>query len=384
MKVLSIFISLVAGTSIAIAQIRPACNDGQSTISGLQAGVNYNINQGGSPCKSTLYGFASGSNITSGLFNSFIGIFSGYNTTTGSSNIMIGTNAGYNNTSGNANFFLGDNSGFNTTTGGYNVFLGANAGQTNSVGGNNVLIGFESNVGSGGLVNATAIGFRALVSQSNSLVLGNGANVGVGTSAPTAKLHLVSASANSSGLRLENLTSNSPSIGNASKFLTVNANGDVVLANVTSGGREAIAESFWEKKSGIIQSTQSNGVVIGSDISRLPGNYNLYVSKGILTEKVKVAVKNTDEWSDKVFAKDYQLKSLTEVEQHIQQHGHLPGLPSAEDMVSQGNDLQKTDAKLLEKIEELTLYLIEMKKQHEQQQQEIEQLKKQVKQLTKP
>ncbi|GAB3988126.1 hypothetical protein GCM10028807_10100 [Spirosoma daeguense] len=89
----------------------------------------------------------------------------------------------------------------------------------------------------------------------------------------------------------------------------------------------------------------------------------MFVSKGILTEKVKVAVKNTNEWSDKVFEKGYSLKSLGEVETHIQQHGHLPGIPSANEVISQGIDVAKMDAKLLEKIEELTLYSIQLEKE---------------------
>lgn len=79
----------------------------------------------------------------------------------------------------------------------------------------------------------------------------------------------------------------------------------------------------------------------------------------------------------------YKLPSSAEVEQHIQRTGHLPGIASASEMVEQGNDLHKTDAELLEKIEELTLYGIEQQKQIEKQQGEIDQLKRLVNQLTK-
>lgn len=101
------------------------------------------------------------------------------------------------------------------------------------------------------------------------------------------------------------------------------------------------------------------------------------MADGVLTEKVKVAVKNTDEWSDKVFSPKYTLRDLAEVENYIQQHKHLPGIPSAEEMVKQGNDLHQTDAKLLEKIEELTLYSIQLKKTNRQQSDEIQALKQQ-------
>ena len=62
------------------------------------------------------------------------------------------------------------------------------------------------------------------------------------------------------------------------------------------------------------------------------------------------------------FEKGYPLKSLGEVEQHIKKTGHLPGVPSAVEVVEQGVDVAGMDAKLLEKVEELTLYLIELKK----------------------
>jgi hypothetical protein len=104
-------------------------------------------------------------------------------------------------------------------------------------------------------------------------------------------------------------------------------------------------------------------VVIGS--ASTPSGYRLYVSDGILTEKVKVAVKSTSNWSDFVFDKDYQLLSLGEVETYIQKHKHLPGIPSAEEVVKEGIDVATMDAKLLQKIEELTLYMIELKKENE-------------------
>ena len=71
-----------------------------------------------------------------------------------------------------------------------NSFFGGQAGLTNTTGSGNTIIGRSADVGSGNLTNATAIGAFARVSQSNSLVLGNGANVGIGTTAPSSLLHL--------------------------------------------------------------------------------------------------------------------------------------------------------------------------------------------------
>jgi len=94
-------------------------------------------------------------------------------------------------------------------------------------------------------------------------------------------------------------------------------------------------------------------------------NYSLYVEHGILTERVKVAVFGTGDWSDYVFADDYKLLSLDSVELFINQNKHLPGVPSSEEMVANGNDLQTTDKILLEKIENLYLYIIQLNKEIE-------------------
>jgi hypothetical protein len=106
-----------------------------------------------------------------------------------------------------------------------------------------------------------------------------------------------------------------------------------------------------------------------------PGNYKLYVENGILTEKVKVAIKSTAFWADYVFTPQHTLRNLYDVEKYIQQHQHLPGIESATTLVQEGLDLGAMQAKQMEKIEELTLYLIDMKKQLDQLQQQNNELK---------
>lgn len=118
----------------------------------------------------------------------------------------------------------------------------------------------------------------------------------------------------------------------------------------------------------------AGNVIIGSTTT--PAGYKLYVETGILTEKVKVAVKTSANWADYVFADNYELQPLKSVEQYIQKNKHLPGIPSAEQVVESGLDLASMDAKLLEKIEELTLHMIKMEKQLDQLKAENEQLKK--------
>jgi len=122
----------------------------------------------------------------------------------------------------------------------------------------------------------------------------------------------------------------------------------------------------------------NGNVVIGDPaVVCIPNtSYKLFVQTGILTEKVKVAVNCSTDWADYVFAKDYKLKSLSEVEEFILKNNHLPNVASASEVVENGLDLGKMDAKLLEKVEELTLYLIQQNKQIEEMKLEINSLKK--------
>lgn len=115
---------------------------------------------------------------------------------------------------------------------------------------------------------------------------------------------------------------------------------------------------------------QKNGKVLIGNPNQVttPGNYLLYVQTGIMTERIRVALKNATDWADYVFHKDYHLMNLSEVSSYIEEHKHLPGIPSAEQVAKDGIDVAEMNAKLLGKIEELTLYVIK-------QQKEIEQLK---------
>nr|WP_299213937.1 tail fiber protein [uncultured Allomuricauda sp.] len=99
----------------------------------------------------------------------------------------------------------------------------------------------------------------------------------------------------------------------------------------------------------------------------------LTVKGNIHAEEVKVDLSVPG--PDYVFKEDYDLKSLEEVQNYIKKHGHLPNIPSAQEMEKNGVQLGRMNMKLLEKIEELTLYVIELKKENETQQKQIEQLK---------
>jgi hypothetical protein len=81
---------------------------------------------------------------------------------------------------------------------------------------------------------------------------------------------------------------------------------------------------------------------------------------------------------DYVFADDYKLKSLQEVEEYIKENNHLPEIPSAQEIEKNGLMLAEMNMSLLKKIEEMTLYMIEMKKENEEMKRNISELKQQI------
>ncbi|MCW3105101.1 MAG: hypothetical protein JWO09_3541 [Bacteroidetes bacterium] len=204
--------------------------------------------------------------------------------------------------------------------------------------------------------------------------------IGTGSSAPLAKLHVDNG--------LIRITGTNPSGGPMIVFggsSSSAANGEWGIEyNTAVSGREGL--NFWKPfgssgsgangnnylflsntgRVGIntdnptAQLTVNGNVVIGDPATVcIPNtNYKLFVQTGILTEQVKVAVNCASNWSDYVFADNYQLPEVKELKRYISANKHLPGIPSAEEVVKEGVDLGAMDAKLLAKIEELTLYMI--------------------------
>lgn len=89
------------------------------------------------------------------------------------------------------------------------------------------------------------------------------------------------------------------------------------------------------------------------------GGHRFAVEGSIGAREIKVEASG---WSDFVFYNDYNLPTLREVEDHIKENGHLKDIPSAKEIENNGFFLGEMDAKLLQKIEELTLYTIEQEK----------------------
>lgn len=249
--------------------------------------------------------------------------------TTGNYNAALGAYTLRNNTIGSSNLAVGRGSLFGNTTGSNNTAFGFNSGYTNTIGSNNVSLGSNALFTSGGS-NNVAIGFRSGFSNTGS------DNIFIGTQAGSDEI-------GSNKLYIANSNTTSPLVYGdfSAKFIAI---GDVTASNAKRDG--------------------------------LAAQYGLLVQKGILTEKIKVATLTSTDWADYVFEEGYELMSLEKIEQFIKENKHLPNVPTTQEMMAGGSDLIKTDAKLLEKIEELTLYMIEMNKEIKALKLENQELKK--------
>jgi hypothetical protein len=139
--------------------------------------------------------------------------------------------------------------------------------------------------------------------------------------------------------------------------------GNILATNIggTSAGIGTFSNTnmriFCNSSSRIFVAAATGNVGIGTDNP----TYKLSVLGNIRSTEVVVETG----WADYVFDKKYQLKSLNEVEKFIQQNKHLPGIPSAAEIKTNGLHLGDTQKRMMEKIEELTLYVIELNKKIE-------------------
>ena len=96
---------------------------------------------------------------------------------------------------------------------------------------------------------------------------------------------------------------------------------------------------------------------VGFGTTNFATGYKVSIDGKMACEEVMVDL--SGDWPDYVFQKEYQLLSLEEVQQHIDEKGHLPGVPSAKEVAETGVVLGKMNKVLMEKVEELTLYILQ-------------------------
>ncbi len=281
-------------------------------------------------------GFISGMSNTTGADNTFVGWGAASGNTTGGYNTIVGRSAGGSNTTAFYNTFVGAQSGFKNSTGPGNTFIGSGCGYENISGGNNVVTGFGAgaklnswgNAIYGRSAGANAIGDgNVLVGQSAGSVAVSG-NVMIGSGAGET-------AAVSNQLYIANSNTTTPLIW-----------GDFATSKLKFNAKVNIGSNPFPTNS-------------------LYSTYQLFVKGGILTDEVRVALSTATGWADYVFAKDYNLKPLSEVEAFINTNGHLPNVPSAAEVKQDGIALGDMSRIQQEKIEELTLYIIAQNKRIE-------------------
>lgn len=150
------------------------------------------------------------------------------------------------------------------------------------------------------------------------------------------------------------------------------SNGDDSVSDLLPNSSNPNVSSVWDE-SNTVASYQGE-VAIGR--TTVPSGYKLAVEGHIRAREIKV---DTDTWPDYVFSSDYQLLTLEEIQKHIAEKGHLPNIPSAVEIAEDGLDLGEMNKLLLEKIEELTLHLIAQEKKQMELENELENLKSNLK-----
>ena len=156
---------------------------------------------------------------------------------------------------------------------------------------------------------------------------------------------------------------------NAQKPLIVHSPGfpEYGLFYEDSGDRFSMKSSAADTTPSLVVDVDGNWVTIATGLPK--PNYELSVNGEIVCENL--LIEDSADWPDYVFAPEYPLKPLDEVEAHIQDHGHLPGVPSAAEVGENGLSVGTMQRQMMEKIEELTLYLIEQNKRLAAQEQQI-------------
>nr|WP_121273832.1 hypothetical protein [Pedobacter schmidteae] len=182
------------------------------------------------------------------------------------------------------------------------------------------------------------------------------------------------------------------SMGNGNAAFKLSVNGETSftqLVHLTSNNQEikfyrdgSTYGYLWSSASGLHwgKGNNNNSITIDNNGNAGvgttdPKGYKLAVNGNIRAHEIKVETAN---WPDYVFKSEYKLPTLQETEKHIKERGHLPGIPSVEEVKTNGIDLGEMNAKLLQKIEELTLHLIQQNKMSSNQQIEHVKMQKQI------
>jgi len=198
-------------------------------------------------------------------------------------------------------------------------------------------------------------------------------NAGIGTSAPRSPLEIRTVGNNNTvqtGIIIQQYNPNTPnnSAGISLDFGIGNNDGNnnimgkITLKETWYALLPKMLFSLWDANN-IMQDRMVIDTYGNAGIGTSTPDQRLTVNGKIKCEEVQVVV---DVPADYVFETEYKLPPLPEVDHYIQQNKHLPGMPNAQALKTNGWNVGEMNNKLLEKIEELTLYMIELKKENEE------------------
>jgi|GEM_PF-1462488 len=209
----------------------------------------------------------------------------------------------------------------------------AEIGVANGVAG---IIGYDRTPGAARYIPLALSGGTTSSNQTSVTI--NEVGVGIGTSTFAGKLGIYDLTNGDASITLQSATDSRFWINEGNNILKIGA----------TGGPTAPAL-------GVINITNLGKVGIGTTTPQS----EFAVNGTITAQRVKVTQTG---WADYVFNKDYPLTPLAAVEKYVTTHQHLEGIPSAAEVAKDGIDVGEINKKLLEKVEELTLYLIEQNK----------------------
>lgn len=201
-------------------------------------------------------------------------------------------------------------------------------------------------------------------------ILNSNGYVGIGTTAPLGDLHIYRS--HLPNFILQNAISRLV-IGiatNAGECDYSSKPGDVVYRSFTSAPQHGLifnmADNNNDGKS-YIKFTDDLRVIMG-----IFNDATVRVNGRLYAKEIHV---KTNVWGDFVFDKDYALLSLSDLENYIKEHKHLPGVPSESEVIEKGINVSDMNVILMQKVEELTLYMIEQDKKIRELEKEVKELK---------
>jgi hypothetical protein len=225
-------------------------------------------------------------------------------------------------------------------------------------------------------------GEHNVANSGNLLLQKEGGNVGIGTGAPINILHVAKASGTAySSLAQLRVSSGGTNGNRAAVILSDDQLSDAKISYLpaaASADRLLSLSASSTESDFVIRGDGNIGIGTLSPSEKLSIEGNISVNGTIKSKKIKVTQSG---WADYVFDNDYTLRSLASLEKYIGLNKHLPGVPSAKEVGESGIDLGDTQALLLKKIEELTLYIINLKKENVMHQKQMLQLAAKIKKL---